>query len=401
MQLTFSKDSRTNEVAKRANELARHLKKTYPEIDTNIVELAARFRKSRFDDSLNKRSSLSEEEYEKAINCVRESGDYAARLLISTMGEEGARKVKQIIDDHLEHYDGTGPMGKKGDQVLPEAYVLNLSVAIQNMVEGIPNRNSIRTTDVLENVIELTGSQYPPRMISGSFRPLEQMLYGHAENRTAHLTEMGLVMASIFHDLSNYLTELSLQIAMLSIVAKDPDAVKRRCMECQELFNRMSLYITHMLAFARGDACKMAGDIHNSIENALTLLSSKLNQVDIEKEYGCIPQLSFYQTGLTHVFANLVKNGAEATKLCGKIRIRTFVEENHVVISISDNGEGMNENKLTDIFSGQSSKEDGHGIGTQFCAYVVRKHGGTIFYESREGQGTTVTVHVPLADNNE
>ena len=401
MQLTFSKDSRTNEVAKRANELARHLKKTYPEIDTNIVELAARFRKSRFDDSLNKRSSLSEEEYEKAINCVRESGDYAARLLISTMGEEGARKVKQIIDDHLEHYDGTGPMGKKGDQVLPEAYVLNLSVSIQNMVEGIPNRNSIRTTDVLENVIELTGSQYPPRMISGSFRPLEQMLSERVDGRTAHLTEMGLVMASIFHDLSNYLAELSLQISMVSIVANNPKAVRARCKESRESFERISSFVGHMLAFATGDASKVTGDIHEAIENALCLLSSKLTLVEIEKQYGIIPRSPFYQIEMTHVFMNLIKNSAEAIGRRGKIRIRTFVEENHVVISISDNGEGMNENKLTGIFSGQSSKEDGHGIGTQFCAYVVRKHGGTIFYESREGQGTTVTVHVLLADNNE
>jgi signal transduction histidine kinase len=80
--------------------------------------------------------------------------------------------------------------------------------------------------------------------------------------------------------------------------------------------------------------------------------------------------------------------------------VATALEDNHVRISITDSGTGIPEavrNKIFDPFF--TTKEVGKGTGQGLSmAYdiVVNKHGGTIFFDTEEGRGTTFHIRLPL-----
>ncbi len=68
-----------------------------------------------------------------------------------------------------------------------------------------------------------------------------------------------------------------------------------------------------------------------------------------------------------------------------------------VKIEIRDNGVGINEDCLKDIFDPfYSTKETGTGIGLPLSLAIIENHGGTISVHPREGQGTRVRIEIPV-----
>jgi signal transduction histidine kinase len=335
------------------------------------------------------------------LGCFRESARYASQLLRESLGEKGAETVGRIIDDHLETYDGRGPQGKKGDEVLAEAYILNLSVAIENMLEGRPNRNaSERADSLLGKVIELADRQYPKIIVTGSITPLEELLKeedGWWE--TIRLAELGRCASIVFHDMSNYLSAFAMTLEHIRWHAQDgglTDLVAS-CRDGSDAVEKLVHLRNEMLAFARGDAKKLPGNMNSTMDEALVFLSGKLESVSIEKKYGSIPAHRYYITEMKHVFLNLIKNAVEALEgKEGRLVISTLAEGGFIHVSISDNGIGMTPEQLERVFAGKTTKAGGSGLGLPFCKYVVGKHDGIISFESRKGQGTTAHIWLPL-----
>jgi signal transduction histidine kinase len=390
-------DRKTQEIAQRATHLATHLKRTFPEIDTNVIDFAARLRKSRFDSSLERGGRLSEDEYRKAVGCFRESACYAIELLRESLGEERAAAVGRVIGDHLERYDGRGPEGKRGGEVLIEAYILNLSVAIQNMLEGSPNRNADDETDsVLENVIALAGRQYPLKVISRSLRPLVTLLN---DEKLLEMAALGRISSIVFHDMGNYLTVAMSEFEIIRFEAEsgNKEEIEMLCRQGISALNQLLLFRNQMLALAKGDAVMMEGDINFTIDDALGLLGNNLSHVNVHKYYAELPKIQYLPMGLKHVFVNLLKNAGRAIENGnGEIVIRTSATDRHIIVTISDNGEGMDAEQLGGILSGKTSKEGARGIGVPFCKYILGKHDGNIFYQSEKGEGTTVVITLPI-----
>jgi signal transduction histidine kinase len=98
---------------------------------------------------------------------------------------------------------------------------------------------------------------------------------------------------------------------------------------------------------------------------------------------------------LKQVLINLVKNSLEALKDDDGELIQIFANkiEKHHVIVVEDNGPGIPEEFLEDIFTPFfSTREDGSGIGLSFSKQIVRLHGGSINIQSEKGKGTKVSI---------
>ncbi|MDQ6610055.1 MAG: HAMP domain-containing histidine kinase, partial [Bacteroidota bacterium] len=71
----------------------------------------------------------------------------------------------------------------------------------------------------------------------------------------------------------------------------------------------------------------------------------------------------------------------------------------HVIISISDNGEGIPEEMQSKIFTPNfTTKTSGTGLGLAMCKNIVEQAGGHIWFETAEGQGTTFFVQLPVSN---
>jgi two-component system, OmpR family, phosphate regulon sensor histidine kinase PhoR len=106
---------------------------------------------------------------------------------------------------------------------------------------------------------------------------------------------------------------------------------------------------------------------------------------------------------LRRVVQNLCVNAFKYNRPGGSITLRLFQEDPFVVVQVSDTGVGIPEADLPHVFSflyrGRQAKRNpdgGLGLGLSMVKQIVEVHGGTISAESTEGEGTVMTVRLPL-----
>jgi signal transduction histidine kinase len=115
------------------------------------------------------------------------------------------------------------------------------------------------------------------------------------------------------------------------------------------------------------------------------------------------------QDRLKQVFVNLVGNAIKYTQPGGEVVVGVGKQENRARITIKDNGPGIPAEDLPHIFErfyrGEKSRTrsrdgKGFGLGLSIAYWIVRNHSGQIEVSSKEGQGTTFCVWLPLAEKN-
>jgi signal transduction histidine kinase len=95
---------------------------------------------------------------------------------------------------------------------------------------------------------------------------------------------------------------------------------------------------------------------------------------------------------------NILVNAVHAIEDEGEIRIETTVENENLLIEISDTGKGIPTANLDQIFSpGFTTKGVGvgTGLGLSISYNIIQKHNGEIHAQSEEGSGTTITITLP------
>jgi signal transduction histidine kinase/CheY-like chemotaxis protein len=114
------------------------------------------------------------------------------------------------------------------------------------------------------------------------------------------------------------------------------------------------------------------------------------------------PVLNIDVTRIRQVVINLLKNARSFTSE-GSVRVTARTEEDHVLISVKDTGEGIPQEKLSAIFDefyqvdqSRSRKRQGAGLGLAICKRLIEAHQGRIWVESQEGAGTEFFFTLPL-----
>ena len=108
-----------------------------------------------------------------------------------------------------------------------------------------------------------------------------------------------------------------------------------------------------------------------------------------------LPPISSDRAQLQQVFLNILANGLAAVDDGGRIEIKTWDEDTDTEgVSIKDNGCGMSEKDLDNIFEPffTTKKGYGTGLGLPITYGIIKKMGGVINVESKEGEGSTFTI---------
>jgi signal transduction histidine kinase len=99
---------------------------------------------------------------------------------------------------------------------------------------------------------------------------------------------------------------------------------------------------------------------------------------------------------LKQVFINIISNGIEAMKSGGSIYISTEIIPNGVEIRITDEGAGINQDKLQNLFEPfYTTREHGWGLGLPISYKLIEAHNGDIWAVSAPGKGTTFIIQLP------
>ncbi|MFQ6618503.1 MAG: sensor histidine kinase, partial [Fidelibacterota bacterium] len=110
-----------------------------------------------------------------------------------------------------------------------------------------------------------------------------------------------------------------------------------------------------------------------------------------------VPPVVANFSGLHEVLLNIVINAIEAMPEGGTLTVGTKLENENVIIYVSDTGIGMNEVTSERIFDPffTTKEENGSGIGLSVAGELLRKMGGEITVDSKLGEGTTFTIKLP------
>lgn len=137
----------------------------------------------------------------------------------------------------------------------------------------------------------------------------------------------------------------------------------------------------------------MTGALHSNG----SLLENKC--VSVRTNYTVDVDMQCDKLHLQEVFSNLISNAIDAVESeGGKLAIRMDESKGGVRIDITDNGKGISkkvETQVFDPFYSSKHKEENFGLGLSYCYLIMQKHSGSIKVSSRQGSGTTVTLHLP------
>ncbi|MDA3954633.1 MAG: ATP-binding protein [Bacteroidales bacterium] len=105
---------------------------------------------------------------------------------------------------------------------------------------------------------------------------------------------------------------------------------------------------------------------------------------------------------ITQVVINIVKNAVEAIlKGKGIININPNINSEQLYIAISDNGEGISKDVLSEIFIPfLTTKNEGSGIGLSLSRQIIRNHNGNVGITSEKNKGTKCELSFPLLENS-
>lgn len=164
---------------------------------------------------------------------------------------------------------------------------------------------------------------------------------------------------------------------------------------------RIAELVKAVKSYSHMDKSPMAEvDIHEGIENTLTMLGHKLKNCTVTRKFDrAVPRIMAYGGELNQVWTNLIDNAIDAVKGTGKICIATFLDDDQVVVEIADNGSGIPPEVQLHIFEPFYTTKgvgSGTGLGLMISNRIVAdRHGGEIEFESNPGD-TRFKVRLPL-----
>ena len=211
------------------------------------------------------------------------------------------------------------------------------------------------------------------------------------------------------HDLQEPLQKIMafsdlLKISTQALDEKSHDYVERM----EQAARRMSRMISDILQFTKvttGNDLFGPVDLNQVIGEVLSDLDLKISLTQAKIETGKLPRLRADRRQVYQLFLNLITNALKFQKKGETphlvIRERPSSVKGFAEIGVSDNGIGFDEKYLAQIFRPferlhQREHYEGSGIGLAICKKIVARHGGVITAASREGEGATFWVTLPL-----
>ena len=138
-------------------------------------------------------------------------------------------------------------------------------------------------------------------------------------------------------------------------------------------------------------------DIEKGIEDTILVLSNKLKNVNVVRDFNYIPIISGYPRDLNQVWLNLLSNARDAITDQGTIRIGIYDKESQILVTVEDNGIGIPDeikDKIFDPFFTTKGRAYGTGLGLKICRDKIEKHNGMITVRSKPGD-TVFEVTLP------
>lgn len=170
----------------------------------------------------------------------------------------------------------------------------------------------------------------------------------------------------------------------------------------EEGAGRINDIIGDLRTFSRMDSDELQPvDIHEAINLALNLVGYEFrDRITVHREFGSLPEVRCHSGKLSQVFMNLLTNACQAIPDQGDVWVRTRAENESadIIVEVEDNGVGIPkevQERIFEPFFTTKPVGEGTGLGLSISYGIVQQHKGKIKVDSRSGEGTLFTIHLP------
>ncbi len=226
-------------------------------------------------------------------------------------------------------------------------------------------------------------------------------LEGHELNIKRQIDAADTTSKIFCHYMKNELLALQAEVEMLDVATGESEAEKRAIVDrCEHLYMRLDeihrATKRQELVLKRTDICEVLDDI-------LDHMASDLRHCAVEKTYeGIVPDVlldaNYFEQAVHNIIVNALEAMEKEKERENRFTVTVESMDNWIQISMTDNGVGISESNLQNIFTPFYSSapiKQHWGIGLGLTHKIIAAHGGRIEVESHEHDGTTFRIILP------
>ena len=227
-------------------------------------------------------------------------------------------------------------------------------------------------------------------------------------NQNQRLVEMGEMAASLAHQIRTPLASAILYNSNLKRTDLARTDQARYVGKINDRLGHLEHIVNDMLLYARSNSTGVEEIFHMEqlFAELEVYLDSQLLNADIEfcwQDQTTKVDVSANKQMLLSALSNLCVNAIQAMKGTGKIKVIARTSgSNNVEILVCDNGPGIEEENLKNIFDPfYTTRNDGTGLGLAVVKAIIHAHKGEVMVDSRDGIGTTFIIQIPLINGKD
>jgi len=233
------------------------------------------------------------------------------------------------------------------------------------------------------------------------------------------LEALSLFAGGIAHDFNNILTSIMGNISLMKYSHSIID-IRKRLDLIEKAVNHASSLVSQLLSFSKKgspskEVTSLRKIVKETVQFVLTGSNIRWNVDIIEPLY----KVNIASIQMSQILQNIIINAKQACEQVENPRINIYVRTReiktrtkmgnkilnpgrYVEIAVTDNGQGISEDKMDKIFEPFfTTKEKGHGLGLAICYSLIKAHNGEIVVESNLGIGTTFRIFIPALDTKD
>ncbi|HPS58319.1 MAG TPA: sensor histidine kinase KdpD [Spirochaetota bacterium] len=298
-----------------------------------------------------------------------------------------------------------------GTETLPQAGALYIPLNSGGYMTGVlctrrvdGNEFTFEQNNYLMNIAYLLSMRFQKDMVSEKGRKTKLIEESERLYR--------ILLNSLSHELRTPLTTITGASSSLmdEVVISKPETRNSLVMEINRAGVKLNRLVDNLLDMSRLESGMLKlnlgrHDISDLASAAMRELAPDLINhkviIDIADD---LPMIHMDFVLMEQVLINLVYNAVNYTAPGTEIIIKSNLHQDHIIISVSDNGPGLDPADIPGLFDkfkrGVSTKPGGTGLGLSICRGIVEAHNGTITARNSPGSGADFIVTLPLNNEN-